>query len=213
MQIALKLENLTYFFGEQMKYYSIFLVYIFSLIIVAQSSKSDDVYLRTGITITNCLVMDTVENKVKILANGSEIFYGTDKIMHIIKKKYNPETRTEFNSYQETAEHNVNATQSNNTIQYKYPKIPLLSVALLSAIVGWDGLARVGNIQDAMDANDKISKLLKPPIDNSYLESEKTRATIIGIVGLSVALVVTIYSLEKVEIKTDGKSLSLAYSF
>lgn len=184
--------------------------------ILAQVANADDIYLKNGAILKNCLVKDTTENKIKF---NTSTGYRFINLLIVVKIEYLP-----FDSTKDTemiyptfrpSESNLEPLKIENisTTKYKYPNIHFLSVTALGLVVTWDGFARVSNLQNSIDANNKFAKLLHIEIDNSSLQSEKTRATVMGIVGIGVTLFSTFYSLERVEIKSDGKSLSLAYSF
>lgn len=103
--------------------------------------------------------------------------------------------------------------------EYTQPNIHWLAISVLSFGLSWDFFSRAGDYQDMIDASQPQTITVGNQTytvgggDTSYLESGKTRMTILGMVSIGVGIFSAIHGFEKVEIKTDGKSLTLAVNF
>jgi len=95
----------------------------------------------------------------------------------------------------------------------EYPNRYFLIVSAISIGLTWDFISRSDNIQKQIDINNDLAKKINIKIDNSGLESEKTRTIVIGVICAASTIASLIYSFQSVEIKTDGKSLSMSYKF
>ena len=94
-------------------------------------------------------------------------------------------------------------------IKSKMPYLPLLALSAVSFALAWDFFSQSSDIQNAID----LDKKLLPNGDYSDLESSKTRKTIIGIVSVAAGIVITIFSFEEVQVKTDLHSFTVSYRF
>jgi len=95
-----------------------------------------------------------------------------------------------------------------------YPNSSWYYVAILSAGLSWDFFSRVGDVQVTIDAFEKYNKATSNNFyDTSELRTSKTRYLILGGLCGAGAIYSFGYAITGVEIKTDGKSLSLAYNF
>lgn len=100
----------------------------------------------------------------------------------------------------------------------EYPNLIWFSVSALSLVTAWEYFSAASYYQNLIESNDKLNDYYKKynvalSIDNAPYESAKTRATVIGIACTVSTVLTTIHALKSVDIKTDGKSISMQYTF
>jgi len=103
-------------------------------------------------------------------------------------------------------------------VKKHYPNLIWLSVSAISAITSWEYFNAVGYYQSQIENNDNWNKYFSDiksdiRISNESLKSAKTRATIIGVISSAAFSFSFVHAITPVEIKSDGQSLTLSYSF
>jgi|GEM_PF-2512513 len=169
--------------------------------------KADDVYLQKGYVVRNCVVKDTLDNKLVIIANGREYFYDLSVVLKIDLKEYNPSMRTELISISEELGNKVDMVQNDTQKYEKYPNLILLPISFISFGLAWD------YFEDISQLNESIENFNKLKFDTEELESTKRRKTILGVTFLVAGLVNTIISFHELEIIAKNNSIGLSYKF
>ena len=172
---------------------------------------ADDVYLKGGQVIKNCQVKDTVNNRVRIITTQREVSFSIYSISRIVVSQFVPNVETEISGAT-----NINAPENlapSSTINYDYPNAMLLPVSAVAFGLAWDYFAQVSDIQNAIDANNNLASQTKIQIDNSNLQNQKTRKTILGVTFLAAGVINTVFALKRVEVTATNNSIGLAYKF
>jgi hypothetical protein len=196
------------------------------LAFVLSNAQADDIRFRNGQTLKNCLVLDTLGTRVKIKTSEGERLFPFSTIDEIVKSAFDS-SRT---SYILDADGSPISTKraeqpSNIEIQtptdhtyisekaYTYPNTFLLPLSAIALGLAWDYFAQVSDIQDAIDASNKSASQSNVQIDNSNLESEKTRKTILGVTFLAAGIINTVFAFKRVEVTATSNSIGLSYKF
>lgn len=109
-------------------------------------------------------------------------------------------------------------------LKYERPYFPLLALSVASYVLAWDNFSSITDLQNGIDQiNGQISYYRKIPdyeeviriLENARgkLERQKTRKAIVALTCLSAGIVTTVFSIKKVEVKTDLQSIKLSYRF
>ncbi|MBW7888130.1 MAG: hypothetical protein H3C35_07195 [Bacteroidetes bacterium] len=199
------------------------------IILILSGSRADDIRLRNGQTLKNCIVVDTVGTKIVINTSEGQKNLPLTTIDAIIISEFNPlkdtylinpdgSTKTLKRFEQpDGAKTQISkpefATKGNIPKKYSYPKIYLIPVSIITFGLAWDYFVQIGDIQDVIDLQNKLEEQTKIKIDNSALISQKSRKTILAITFLTAGIVNTIFAFEKVEIIATNNSVGLSYKF
>jgi len=95
----------------------------------------------------------------------------------------------------------------------EFQNIHWLAFGAFFAVLSWDHFAEAGIIQDQIDYYDKLNKLYSFSFDSSDLQSSKNRKMAVGIIGVGLGLYCVIHALTPVTVTTDGKSITMQYTF
>jgi hypothetical protein len=90
-----------------------------------------------------------------------------------------------------------------------FPNMHFLAVTIIGAAFSIDQFIRIGDINDAITQTQSIA----PNADIGPLNDQKTRATVFGIIGTIGSAASLYYSLQSIEIGTNGQNISLAVHF
>ena len=207
--------------------WKLFLV-LFLLAAAVRFCSAEDLYLRDGRIVRNVKILEkkqldngdimlvlkygnTTSNVwLKDVANISYVPYSESLPSHI-ETAIASTPANASDSLRMYLENNMRSQQY--VVQKQYPNLPWLAVAAVGFGLSWDYFSRAGDVQDVIDFNNRLAGALNVDVDNSRLESTKSRYSFLGVVFLGVGIVTTIHGLQTVELTTDGKSLSLTYNF
>jgi len=212
-------------------------------LLLLQLCSADDIYLKDGAILKNVKLLEYRNQFGKqsciFLFNGREYFYAVDVIEKIDPVPYDPaavsvrEKTTPGDVLSSPNSQQQFAPLQKDTLKLLYerlatfyappkkvyPNLIWLSVSAISAVIAWDAFSDVGDIQDNIDVIEQNRIAQKAILgidvspDNSRYESAKARKSVLGVISLAAGIASFSYSIQSVEIKSDGKSLSLAYHF
>jgi hypothetical protein len=174
----------------------------------------------------NCIVIDTVNNRVRVKTSEGEKLFPITTIDEIIKSPFEPSQPTyvvetdgserPFKRVDQRPESEIRSTtKSTNGSEkvYAYPNSILLPVSAIALGLAWDYFGQASDIQSSIDSNNKLAEQIKYPIDNSKLESQKTRKTILAITFLAAGIANTVLAFKRVELTGTSNSITLSYKF
>lgn len=195
---------------------------------LSRVAKADDLYLNTGWTMKNVRVIDTVRS-------GSDLFLRVEEkngvhriplgaIMRITIAPVDaalgsPVFVDSLGHRDQARSPSVEIRKPESPVlakpdyKVRYPNMKLLPVTFIAVALSWDFFAQASDIGDAIDANNQTAALLKITADNSSLQSQETRKTILGVTFLLAAVANTVLCFGDVEVIPASNSLTLAYHF
>ncbi|MDP1675676.1 MAG: hypothetical protein Q8L88_02330 [Bacteroidota bacterium] len=189
--------------------------YILLLLIISSVAMCDDLYLRNGFAFRNIKVIDSLDRYVRIqlvpYSTRRFAFGSVEKIVPIpfdslLESGY--ERWEEFTALTPTQKPNEPVIRKRGA-KYEYPNLKLIPVTVISFALAIDYFTEASDIQSSID---KLKESI-PNGDYSSVESQKSRKQLIGGVCVAAGIINLIFSLERVEIRTDGQQLSLSYTF
>lgn len=192
---------------------------LFLLIVTASLSFADEIYLQTGFVIKNVTARDTVDNYLMMVSSNGEKKIVLAQIIKIVRAEVDLSKGPIMEQFDETmVKKNYSAPKSltdQTVAKYEQPHLGMVYISVVSIILAYDNIDQVSRLSKYIDETNKRNKIALPEYrqDVSTLESEKTKRTVLGVAFGMIAIANLVYSLEKVEIKTDMKSLSLSYTF
>lgn len=205
---------------------------ILLFLFLIQLSSADDVYLKNGYVIRNVAVKDTTDNFVNLTSSSSTKRIPLAQLVKIVRLEIDPSEGPRMEKYDDNLaksylEETTKNAQSNrdnrdsllnkNIIyrRYSYPNIKMLPISFVCLLLMYDNFDQVGKLNDAIDLankNNQGSNIIIQ-VDNSPLEKEKTKRTILAVSFGILAIWNTVYSVEKVELKTGPDGVTLSYNF
>jgi hypothetical protein len=196
------------------------------IILYFSNTWADDIQLRNGQTLKNCLVVDTIGTRIIVNTSEGQKSIPLTSIEKIIKSELNSSQPTyilnadgstkALTQASKTDESHIQITTKSDYFterKYSYPKIFLLPISAITFGLAWDYFSQVGDIQDVIDYNNKSAELSKTQVDNSKLESQKSRKTVLGITFLVAGIVNAVFAFERVEVTSTSNSVGLSYKF
>jgi len=196
------------------------------LFIVPLFSHADDVYRKNGSVIKNCTVRDTTGTSVIILFYKKSTYLFSEETSSTIQSiPLRWVDRIVVAPYDSTKSSEVvgpslaDSSAYNSTFPviqgstYTHPNIKLLPISFVCAALTWDYFKQADDISRTIDANNKFAKSLGLKIDNTDLESQRTRKKIFAFTFLAAGIVNTFFTFESVEVKAGPNSFSLSYTF
>jgi len=212
-------------------------------VLLLQVCSADDIYLKDGTVIKNVKFLEYRKNFGQLagffLFNNKEYFYNVDIISRIDPVPYDPASASVRGKLspvdlvftplvppqvEQRPKDTLKILYERLATLYApprkvYPNLIWLSVTALSMMIALDAFSAADDFQDQIDYNENLRIAWKKAfdvdlqIDNSTLESAKTRKSALGIISLCAGIASFSYSIQSIEVKSDGSSLSLAYHF
>jgi len=190
------------------------------------TARADDVRFRNGQTLKNCLVLDTLGSRIKVKTSDGDRLFPLTSIDNILKSQFdstqtsmvqnrNGSTQTLI-QVEQPFDVNIQTRSQHIYVpekHYDYPNSILLPLSAVAFGLAWDYFSQAGDIQDAIDANNSLASALKIQIDNSRLESQKSRKSILGVTFIAAGILNTVFALRRVEVTTTNNSIGLSYKF
>ena len=190
---------------------------LFLSILLTPNIFSDNVHLKNGNTYLNVKIIEEKEDYIVIQFNKEQGTIQRVRILKIDKVDYNPNLRSRLTGpgIIEPALNQPEIKQPEikqpimpeRHIQTVRPYKNLLFIGILGAVLAWD------NFSDASNIGSMISSYKNLNMDVSTLESQQTRKTIVGAVAAIIGLATIVMSMEEVEVKANGNSLTISYGF
>jgi hypothetical protein len=181
---------------------------IFLLIFSATCLFADNVYLKNGYVYKNVIVIDTLENNVRVQFGNLRQLIPIADVETVLKLPLIPKSEP---IYMEEHHQRANIDMSDKSTYY--PNLKLLPIVVLASAIAWNSLATASDAQNSIDANNAIAKALKIPVDNSGLESTKSRNQIIGYVSLVTACMTLGLCFSDSQVEVSKNKLSMAIKF
>ena len=190
------------------------------------TARADDVRFRNGQTLKNCLVLDTLGSRIKVKTSDGDRLFPLTSIDNILKSQFdstqtsmvqnrNGSTQTLI-QVEQPFDVNIQTRSQHIYVpekHYDYPNSILLPLSAVAFGLAWDYFSQAGDIQDAIDANNSLASALKIQIDNSRLESQKSRKSILGVTFIAAGILNTVFALRRVEVTATNNSIGLSYKF
>lgn len=117
--------------------------------------------------------------------------------------------RTSITSKQPQTPDPMRSLIAENQRHHERPKLYLLVGSVLAVTIAYDSFVDAGDLDDTI-AN---FKKLSPPYDTVRWEKQRFRKNFVGVIAVGVAVVNTIFALERIEIRGDNTSVTLSYAF
>ena len=208
-----------------------------SLLLFCSSVRADNIYLRHGFALVNCHVKDTVDGYIRVETTDRQRRFALDVVVSIIKKTFDQDHVTKYyiddrevmpQDYPFAGENDAGALvplvpdlrgRLTPTLRYRetLTRIYLVPVGIAFAALGIDYLSDAGDLQDQIEALNKLGKQSKLDFSSQTgsLESMRSRKSAIGYICIGVGIISFMYGIipEQVEIKPTGSGLSMRYSF
>lgn len=175
-------------------------------------ASADDIRLKSGFMYKNVQIIEqTSDGYTKFKTSNGQSRIKTSDVLEIYKAPYDPNSKTETLLYDpsELSDSLWQAKQLavSGPVIVTRPNLKLLPLSVVAFALSWD------YIQQSSDLDDLIDLYKDAEIDVSGLESQQTRKTILGVTFLAAGIVNLWISLETVEVRAQGTSLSVAYKF
>ena len=190
---------------------------LFLSILLTSNIFSDNVHLKNGNTYLNVKIIEEKEDYIVIQFNKEQGTIQRVRILKIDKVDYNPNLRSRLTGpgIIEPALNQPEIKQPEikqpimpeRHIQTVRPYKNLLFIGILGAVLAWD------NFSDASNIGSMISFYKNLNMDVGTLESQQTRKTIVGAVAAIIGLAAIAMSMEEIEVKANGNSLTVSYGF
>jgi len=175
--------------------------YLFSpllILIFYSHSFCDNVILRNGKAIDNCIVKDTVGYTIRIIENGNDtVRVPIIDIIGIIYEKYDPNART------------LTRTIVDKRIITKKvrPNSKLWPLSIIALGLTFESFYDVSQLNEAIDNYSKLN------LKTDELVASRNRKQVLGWTFFIAGLINTIYVLETVEVTATNNSLGISYNF
>ena len=205
------------------------IIAVLALLVIPSVSQADDVYLRKGFVLKNCLVRDTTNNHITVETSERPRRYSLKIVELIIKKPYYRSRETEYYQNEERI-FSQPPTLAQEPVQEKeiikpsippirygtkrtYPNLYFLPISMVAV-----GLS-IDYFLDATDLTDEIERFeeenqflpLAQQTDVSPFKSTRTRKIIFGIVSLVGGVATFVFSLqsEVVQVQVSHNSIDM----
>ena len=152
------------------------------LCFISSYSYSDNVYLKSGYVYKNVIVIDTLENELRIQYGDLRQTIPLGDVRSVLKLPLIPLTKAIL-----LKEDNQTSRSVQKETVTNYPNFKFFPVVVLAGFMAWNSLETASEAQNTIYANNQLAKTLKIPVDNSAIESAKSRNEIIGYVSILTA--------------------------
>jgi hypothetical protein len=164
--------------------------------------------LKNGYVYKNVVVIDTLDNDIKIQFGDLQQSIPINEVRSVVKLSLIPHTRPIMLKEDIQPKKPLQLEQTTY-----YPNMKLLPVVVLGAAMAWNSLETASQVQDAIDANNQIAKLLKTQIDNSALVKARDRNTIIGYASILSAAITLAICFSDAQVEMSENRLSMRINF
>jgi endonuclease YncB( thermonuclease family) len=100
-----------------------------------------------------------------------------------------------------------------NNVRSEYPNLIFMAISASALVLAWDSFCLAGDVQDQIDAVNKLNQFSHTKTDTSPLEKMQTRKYVVGVACVITAVLTTLFALKPVEIKPSPQGLSLSWNF
>ena len=196
------------------------------LIALTSITLCDDLYLKSGVVFRNISVTDTTDGYIRIkLVPTSFRTFPLSAVEKLDPVKFDSLYESGFGRWKDL-DPIVSAPSQKPSepvirkrgAKYEYPNLKLIPVSIISFAFCYDYFSSASNLTETTPPITGVAAIDAAAKDaankaNETISSTKSRYNIIGAMFLAAGIINTVFVFEKIEIKTDGQQLTMAYIF